>query len=131
MNRLTWKIGESYLIGDIMSERKGVLEGFIINQCTINWKNQISYRNHPDNTVWFVLSFQNYNNEKRFAIATPKISSYIPDVTHGAEIYSEISLYGEEYGDSVEELILKLKENWVFTKELSYDAKYKEGYKQE
>lgn len=132
MNAIEWKIGHEYIVGDIMSQNKAILEGFIVNQCPIEWKDQTSYCNHADHTVWFVLSFSRNGGagKKRFLLAKPEISNYIPEVSHGDAIYSQISLYGREYGDSPEELIKKLRQNFVFTKELSYDAKYKEGFKQ-
>ncbi len=132
MNRIEWKVGERYVVSGTMTEEYGVLEGFILNQSTINWEERRSWRNHPTNTVWFVHSLSNPEGRYRYALAVPSLRSYIPDVKIGEpECYSEICLYGQEYADCVDDLILKLKENWVFTKELSHDAKYKEGFRQE
>jgi hypothetical protein len=131
MNTIEWKIGNKYIISDIMSEYEGTFEGFITNQCPINWENKDSYRNHATNTIWLVFSFVNYEGKTRYVISTPSIDSNIHECMGNRQAYSWISLRGIEYGDSIDQLIRKLQENWVFTKELSYDAKYKEGFRQE
>ncbi len=128
MNTIQWKIGEKYLVDDIMSQREATLEGFIINQIPVGWKDVSSYSNHNDSQVWFVLSFER-DSKKRYVLSKPSIKSNIHHVMHNAEPCSWINLYGHEYGDSPDELIKKLKKNWVFTNELSYEATYQEGFK--
>lgn len=129
MNKIEWKVGEIYEVDDIMSSNDSILEGFIINQCPINWEDKSTYRNHASNDRWFVLSFfSNFLKSKRYVLAKPYLSSSIYDCMNGSTPSSEIRLQGTEYADSPESLIKQLRENWVFTTELSYDAKYKEGF---
>jgi len=124
-----WKVGNKYPVQDIMSSNEATLEGFILNQCAVSWKDQSSYQNKGDNTIWFVLSFNSQlNNSFRYVIAKPSLGGYISNT--GGTAYSSVCLYGQEYSDSIDGLLKKLRQNWVFTKELCYDAKYKEGFKQ-
>ena len=128
MIKIDWTVGNKYLVDDIMSQNEAILEGFIINQSTANWENTETYRNHPDSAIWLVLSFTNRQNEKRYVLAQPSLRNNIYE-TRGEYCNSVIGLYGHEYGDSPEQLVRKLQENRIFTKELCYDAKYKEGYR--
>jgi hypothetical protein len=133
MNRIEWIVGNKYQIDDIMSSFEAELIGFIINQIPVSWKNKSSYSNRSDDRRFLVFKFKDrfYNTDKdRYCISMPDIRTYIADCCSDIS-YSYINLHGMEYANSIEELILKLKQNWVFTKEKSYDAIYKEGYKQE
>jgi hypothetical protein len=129
MNEIKWIVGDIYPISDIMSMIEGRLEGFIINQSGINFTDKSKYRNHPSNEIWLVFSYRNRKEESRYLIAKPILRNTIYETSDNPR--SEISLDAREYGDSVEELITKLQENWVFTSKLCYKAKYQEGYKNE
>lgn len=129
MNPIEWKIGNKYLVDDIMNQYEAVLEGFIVDQIPMNWKDKSSHTSHSDGTVWFVLSFFSDHAKKiRYILAKPDIRGNYSNWRSGERMLSWINLYGQEYGDSKEELLKKLKKNYVFTKNLSYDAVYKEGY---
>lgn len=125
MNKIEWKIDEEYDIDDIQTSHKGKLIGFIVNQIPVNWKNQNSYCNRPSNNTYLVFEAQVFG-EKKYVSAIPSLHTYLTAPCDSP--YSSISLYGINYSDTIESLILKLKENWVFTKELSYNARYEEGF---
>lgn len=125
---IKWIVGKKYLVKDMTSWKESILQGFIINQIPVNWKNQYSYQNKRDNSIYFVLSFES-NGKNHFVLALPQLNSRI--YANIKEASSEIILQGYEYGDSIQQLIRKLQQNYVFTKKLCYDAVYKEGFKQQ
>jgi hypothetical protein len=129
---IEWKVGDQYRIDDIMEHFIGTLEGFIVNQIPVNWKDQSSHRNHSDHTIYLVFKYekQGFMSSGGYVIAVPNIKSYFPSSDCDREGWSRITLYGIEYGDSIDQLIRKLQENRVFTKKINFDAIYKEGYKE-
>jgi hypothetical protein len=136
--RIQWIVGQKYTLSDIMDTFEAELVGFIVNQIPVSWKDQSSYSNRSDDTTYLVFKYsgrfmQDPTQVRYVCSSGPKIRSSFPS-WGGEEInigYSDIYLYGDEYADSIEGLIKKLKQNWVFTSKLSYEAKYQEGYKDE
>lgn len=118
-----WIVGKEYAVQDIINSRKAILRGFIINQIPVNWKNKSSYSNHLDKTVYLVLELVD-SSYARFVTALPKTYNYFND----EQCFSRLSLKSVDYSDSIDGLILKVKQNWVFTPKLCYNATYKEGF---
>jgi hypothetical protein len=130
MNHIEWVVGQKYLINDIMSQDEGELLGFIQNQIPVRWKNQESYRNHSNRTIYLVLKYESKHYEAgkiRYVLALPQLGGWL-SACMDSNPYSSILLQGIEYGDSIEQLIKKLQENWVFTPKLTYAATYKENF---
>lgn len=123
MNEIKWEIGNKYPIIDISCAYQGELIGFILNQQPVNWENKDSWRNHPNTSIYLVFKLTTANHA--FCISKPTLSNSIGVTSNHT---SRIVLGAIEYGNSIDQLIRKLQENYVFSTELSYDAKYKEGY---
>lgn len=130
ITKIEWIVGKEYEVHDIQWANTGILKGFIIDQCPVNWKDQSSYTNRSDSTTYLVFHLikNGFNKSKmdKYCLAIPKLNNWFS--TSGGKSYSLIQLYGIDYGKSIEELIKKLQRNYVFTSALCYDAKYKENY---
>ncbi len=129
-NLTQWIVGNKYNVGDIMSEHEAVLVGFIQDQCPTGWKDQTTYRNHGPHEVYLVFRAENMGKKgrTRYILALPRTRTYLSAVMHDDTAYSLTYPQGIEYGNSIEQLIIKMRANWIFTTKLTYDSKYKEGF---
>lgn len=129
--KIEWKIGEKYAIDDIEWQNIGTLEGFIVNQIPVGWKDQTSYSNRRDDTIYLVFKYKKRSKENYgYILGVPSIENYFPSAKCDSVAFSRIKVYGMEYGDSIDELLRKLQQNRVFTRTLGFEATYKEGYKE-
>lgn len=130
MNINYWKVGETYPVRDIEHDNHCKLIGFIFNQCPINWKDKTSYRNRADQSIYMVLVGSSLLTKRKFyVLAQPMASHILCDIMNDEPACSYSYLQGLEYGESVEQLICMLKQNWVFTSKLTYSSKYQEGFR--